>query len=310
MSSVSNNLFQILYNDDFFEILRKSTNCPFRIIKNQNYQLIEYDITLNLLTFCKLYLPVKITVIGFPVSICEKGYNGDLNIIIKDYKKRKGLFLFLNDDILYSQESYRSGKTLPNCIFYNDFNSFEDYLSSLRSSYRRRLKLALNKGIELNIKKIENKKFSDEMYNLYLNVLQNSKYPLETLKKEFFQSFNSEIHVFYKEEKPIGFVQLKEINETLNFIFGGMDYKYRDQYDLYYNMLLFILKTGINHKNKIINFGQTAEQSKMKIGCKLKTKYMHIYSGNKIIDYILTKLIKYLEYKETNKKLKVFKNGL
>ena len=39
MSSVSNNLFQILYNDDFFEILQKSTNWPFRIIKNQNYQM-------------------------------------------------------------------------------------------------------------------------------------------------------------------------------------------------------------------------------------------------------------------------------
>ncbi len=307
MNLVSSIFFNILFKKELLELFEKFSNLPFRVIDNKKYKLIEYDIKLNLLTFCNLYFPLKITIIGFPISICEKGYDGNLNDIIKDLRKRKCIFLFLNDDTCYEQEPYRSGKTLPNCIFYNDFKNFDEYLSSLRSQYRRRINIALNKGEKLKIKKIKNENFTDEIHNLYLNVLKNSKYPLETLDKGFFQNFESEIYVFYKENKPVAFIQLKEINETLNFIFGGMDYKYRDEYDLYYNMLLLILKTGIERQCKIINFGQTAEQSKMRIGCKLQSKYMHIYSSNKIIDYILIKLIKHLEYKGIKQNLKVFK---
>ncbi len=307
MNLVSSIFFNILFKKELFELYKQNSNLPFRVTINKKYKLIEYDIKLNLLTFCNLYLPLKITIIGFPISICEKGYDGDLNDITKDLRKRKGIFLFLNDDTCYEQQPYRSGRTLPNCIFYNNFKKFDEYLSSLRSQYRRRINIALNKGKKLKITKIKNENFTDEIHNLYLNVLKNSKYPLETLDKGFFQDFESEIYVFYKENKPVAFVQLKEINETLNFIFGGMDYQYRDEYDLYYNMLLFILKTGIERQCKIINFGQTAEQSKMRIGCTLQSKYMHIYSSNKIMDYILIKLIRYLEYKETKQNLRVFK---
>jgi hypothetical protein len=35
------------------------------------------------------------------------------------------------------------GKTLPTCIFHNNFESFGHYLASLRSSYRRRINTAL-----------------------------------------------------------------------------------------------------------------------------------------------------------------------
>ena len=308
MNSLSESMFYNLFNDDFFELLKESSNFPFRVVTKTNYKCIEYDINLNILTFCKLYFPIKITVIGFPVSICEKGYAGNLDDIIKDYRKRKGIFLFLNDDKIYSKESYRTGKTLPVCILNNTFTCFDDYLSMLRSHYRRRIKIALIKSKELIIKKIDKENFTDEMYNLYLNVLKSSDYPLEKLSSKFFKLFDSEIYCFFEGNKPIAFIQLKEIDKTLHFIFGGMDYKYRDKYDLYYNMLIFIIKKGIEDNCNIINLGQTAEKSKMRIGCKLKDKYMHILSGNKIIDFILIKLIKILEYKYSLERMRVFKD--
>lgn len=297
----------LLSNENFLNILKKSNDIPFRIIKNNNYQCIEYDIQLNLLTFCKFKLPIKITIIGLPVSICEKGYEGSINELINDYKKKKGIFLILNDDEQLESNNKRSGNTLPTCIFKNKFSNFKDYLNSLRSQYRRRIKIALKKGENLKINKIKNEDFTQNFYKLYLNVLQKSKFPLETLNIDFFKLSDCDIFSFYKEKEPVAFVQLKLFENTLYFIFGGMDYEYRDEYDLYYNMLLFIVNYGIQNGCKQINFGQTAESSKMRIGCVLQNKYMHICSGNKLIDYILTKLIKYLEYKITTEKLKVFK---
>ncbi len=308
MNSIADNLFDLLFNENSFELFEKSTNLPFRTVKNEKYKCIEYDLKINLLTFCKLYLPIKITIIGFPVSICEKGYQGDLDTIFNDYKTKDGIFLFLNDNKTYTFEPDRSGRTLSNCVFDNKFKTFSEYLNSLRSSYRRRINIAIKKGNKLKIQKIKNTDFTDEIHNLYLNVLRNSKYPLETLNKNFFRLFESEIYVWYADDKPIAFVQLKELGGSLNFIFGGMDYKYRNQYDLYFNMLIFILKKGIEKQCKVINFGQTAESAKMRIGCKMERRYMHIIAGNKVIDFILTKLIKYIEYREVKENLKVFKD--
>ena len=104
-----------------------------------------------------------------------------------------------------------------------------------------------------------------------MNVLGNSKYPLETLDKGFFQTIESDIHVFYKDEKPVAFISTKRVDNTLHFLLGGMDYTVLKELDLYYNMLLHIVRLGIEQKCKKINFGQTGEISKLRIGCTLKS---------------------------------------
>ncbi len=288
---------------DFIEIYKVSTNLEFRLVKGLNFACIEYDIKIDIFSFLKNKFPLyfKITVIGIPVSICAIGYSGTVSELIKAYKKRKGLFLILNSN-LESLENVSSGNTLSNFIFDNTFDSFVYYLKNLRHSYRRRINKAIEKGKNLSVKKIKNSDFSDTLHDLYLQVLKNSKYPLETLNKNFFIKSNLDIHVFYAGEKPVAFVSLMAENDILNFIFGGMDYSERDEYDLYYNMLILILKIGIDNNFKTINFGQTAETAKMRIGCNEQKIYMHLIS-NRFLGFIF----KLISNKKELKHERIFK---
>ncbi|MCL1914485.1 MAG: hypothetical protein FWG10_11585 [Eubacteriaceae bacterium] len=297
-----------LLNRDFLEVVKVSSNMPFRAVTHQKYCCVEYPIKLNLLSFAKrAKLHVGITIIGAPVSIGKKGYVGDIGALIADYKKRKGIFLVLNDDAPLHAGNNRSGNTLPSFVLENDFADMDDYIQKLRSSYRRRVLLARKKAGSLSVKKIDSGSYTEQMHGLYMKVLNASKYPLETLNSSFFKLAGGDLYCFFNGQEPLAFVLVKGIEDTLYFIFGGMDYSKRDEYDLYFNMLLLVLELGITGSFKRIDFGQTAEQSKQRIGAIQSSRYMHIAAGNKFVDFTLTRLFRFFDYKLPNEKLNVFK---
>lgn len=88
-------------------------------------------------------------------------------------------------------------------------------------------------------------------------------------------------------------------NNILSFIFGGMDYEHRNKYDLYYNMLLHLVKIGIKNNVERINFGQTAEATKCRIGCILEERYMLAFASSKLLTRLLCFIAPLLQNKKT-----------
>ena len=290
------------------EVLKKlqgASNTSFRYVTHPDYRCIEYDMRLNLFSFGRLKLNVNFTVIGLPVSVDCVGFDGDLKALLLDYKRRKGMFLVLNLPQKPYFE-YANAQTLSTCVFENRFSSFESYLSALRSGYRRRIRTALKKGKELTIHKIENNDFSNELHSLYLEVLSKSKYPLETLNADFFRRFGGDIFTLHEDKDPVAFAALTQTGGCLNFIVGGMDYSRRDRLDLYFNLLLFVLRHGIESGVRTINFGQTSEHTKLRLGCCLEQRHMVALSGNHLIDWLLRRFCKLLGYKEPGTNYMVF----
>lgn len=72
-------------------------------------------------------------------------------------------------------------------------------------------------------------------------------------------------------------------------------------------MLLFIVNQGISRGVFSINFGQTSEESKSKIGCKEIPKYLYLHHNNPAIRGILKILTPYFSYKGYSKNQRVFK---
>ena len=262
---------------------------------------------MNLFTFGKFKLHVPITMVALPVSIDGEGYFGDLEALIHHLKEEGGLHLILNIRALEKiPQGIPYGRTLDTCIFDNNYEDFETYVSALRSPYRRRLRQALRRLGTVRIERIHNETFDDQLYALYKAVLNRSKYPLETLPIEFFKTSKDDIHVFYHDQKPVAFVMVKVEKDRLYFLFGGMNYAKRDALDLYYNMLIYILRLGIKQKSKTIYFGQTAESSKERLGCRREKRYMCIFTGNKTINKALSKFIGLFEYKPDPRVYHVF----
>jgi len=286
----------------------KHRDIPFRFVVHKKYVCCEYTKSINLFTFGKLNFNIPVTFIAMPFSIDEPGFSGDLNALIDDYRKRKGFFILLNLKSIDSiDKRHPKGNTLCTCVFENRFKNFEDYILRLRSNYRRRISIAQKKGKSLIIKRINSIDFNDELHRLYLNVLGNSKYPLETLEKGFFQTIDSDIHVFYKDEKPVAFISTKRVENTLHFLLGGMDYTVLKELDLYYNMLLHIVRLGIEQKCNKINFGQTGEISKLRIGCTFEKRYMAAIISNSFVNSIIKLLRPFIEYRFPEQNNRVFK---
>lgn len=279
---------------------------------NQYYELTEdcliisYYLKLNLFNFINILpLKAKAQIIGLPLSLSQRGYYGDLNKAIELVNKRKGLKIILNA----STEIIKGAMTLSTFVFDNNFGTFDDYLNKLRSSYRRRINKALRYRNSLNIKKIQNNSFSEHHYKLYLSIMNRTDDPLETLPISFFRNYDSEIYEFAENitGNVVGFIQLKEFDGRLCFLFGGFNKEDVEKYDIYYNMLLKIIEVAIEKKIKTIEFGQTAEESKLKIGCREVYKYLYAHHSNIIINFVIQKLLSSMSYRTYDKIHHVFK---
>lgn len=289
------------------DLLEKLNPC------NQEYELVEdniiisYSLKLNLLNFRNIFpLKANVQIIGLPVSVCLSGYLGDDGVTEKVIKQRKGLKVLLNGD----SPLKGGGKTLSTFVFENRFSNFDEYLNSLRSPYRRRINKALKQREKLIIRNFSRNEFSHEHYKLYLSIMNRTENPLETLPIEFFQEYEAELFEFIDKEtnEAIGFIQLKDFGDKLYFLFGGFNKEDIEAYDIYYNMLLKIIETGIEKCVREIEFGQTAEESKLKIGCKEKYKYLYIHHSNPLINFIIQMLVPLFTYKTYPVKHHVFKH--
>ena len=297
------------FNEEYIKLLsllEKTNPCGQFYEAGEDSFIISYELKLNLFNFKDFpALNTKAQITGFPISLSQRGYYGNLSKALEIIKKRKGLKIILNAD----EEIIKNSRTLSTFVFDNSYKTFDDYLNALRSSYRRRINKALGYRHKLIINKIKNSDFSGDHYNLYLSIMNRTDNPLETLPIEFFQSYETEIYEFAEREtkKIIGFIQLKEVKSILCFLFGGFNREDVKKYDLYYNMLLKIIEAGIEKKVNTIEFGQTAEESKLKIGCREVYKYLYVHHSNFILNLLIQKLLPFVSYRPYKKIHHVFK---
>ncbi|WP_051188669.1 GNAT family N-acetyltransferase [Proteocatella sphenisci] len=286
-------------------LLERINPCGQMYYKLEDTVIVTYIHRLNLFNFKKgLKFSLPLRIVGLPVSIAMPGIFGDMSPALKILKSLSGLSLILNSD----KKFINGGKTLSSFVFKNQFSDYDTYLNSLRSSYRRRIKIAQEKGKNLNIKRLENKDFSSNHYNLYKDVFDRSENKLEILPLEFFKEFSADLYEFkdHKDE-VLAFVQILERKNELLFLFCGFKEEDVKNHDIYYNMLQFILKEGIRRGTDTINFGQTSEETKSKIGCIEEPKYLYLHHNNPLLGWALKKLTPYFSYKGYPNKHRVYK---
>jgi hypothetical protein len=288
----------------FLQFMESVNNC------NQEYGLcyqdkkpvacfVVFKKKYDLFTFTDLInLPVEISFIYLPLSVSEAGIKFNLDIG-DQLKTINGLKIILNTHDDEDLSNFVKGNHLPTCVMDISWESLEEYFAALRSNYRHRCKKALKVGKSIEKRLLENtQEFSREMYGLYEQVYDNSKYKLEKLEYGFFKNDFSKIIVFEVDDHPEAFVQLIENGDQLIFEFGGFNYQNNHRYDLYANMLLTILEYGINNKFKKIDFGQTAEDAKLKLGCYLDKKFLLISHSNRFLNFLLKRTIALISYKQ------------
>lgn len=276
--------------------------------------LVTYKLKLDIFTYSFIRLKIYVVIAGIPCSVSRCGYAAGKKTEeqLFDYLRNiKGAKIVLNSEDEFTADSFARGLTLSSCRMEIRWSSFEEYLYEMRSHYRYRTNKAIRKlsGIR-QVTLTDNSMFDSKLYDLYRAVYDKSEYKLERLPIDFFREFPAKIIAFYQEKEPVAFVQLLENSKDMVFLFGGIDYSLNSKYDLYSNMLLSIVKYGIERGFKTIEMGQTAEDAKMKLGCRPYTKYMYVNHSNGFINALVHKGIELLSYNPRDLSFNVFKGGL
>jgi hypothetical protein len=189
--------------------------------------------------------------------------------------------------------------TCPRCVLDVRWHSFAGYLADLRSYYRNRFTKALKRSSGLRIYKLEdNSRFGEDLYALYLQVLQRADYTIETLNLEFFRGDFFDIFVMEDASgRPVAFYQLLANGDELIFEFTGFDAELALRHDAYTRMLLEIIRHAIENGFKRIDFGQTAEEAKLRAGCRYEYIYVLASHSNPVWHLALKLFAPLLHYK-------------
>jgi len=290
-----------------YYIFYNSKNQPdtiFTTFKNKN---------LNLGLLTKRKLIVDATMVAVPIWVKRPGMviGDETQKNALDYiKKLKGCkFIQCITDPKIKQGFIR-GTAAPACTLDIKWKTFNEYIAALRSNYRYRYNKALKKSAPLimEIQK-DNAEFSDELYELYNQVEKNAKIKIDRLPIGFFRSNLFKNLVFYSntpDKKPVGFVQLLENGDELIFEFVGFDYDSNAQYQTYHRMLLEIIRYGIENGFKKIDFGQTADDTKLKLGCHYEYLNVYLNVSNPFKHFLFKVLAKFIDYKPLKPNFNVF----
>lgn len=309
----------IYMSKSFMEYMEKVNYC------NQSYHLFYKDDVLytgfmmferkfNLFIFTDKYsfnCPMKFIYLPLSVSHPSIVFDDDTEELSDVLNRMKGIKIIINVDDGKMLNGFSKGNYLPICVLENKWKTFDEYLGSMRSSYRRRINQALKKSEKIEYVFLENNKdFTDEMYELYEQVFNHSQYSLEKLTTDFFKNDISKILLLKISNKVEAFIQMIEdkANDMLIFEFCGYNYEIAHEYDIYHNMLIKIVQYAIDNGFKYVQFGQTAYDAKLKFGAKMHRNYFLLSHSNKLINWLIKKRISWLEYKVTEYDFNVFNN--
>ncbi|MBI9103207.1 MAG: GNAT family N-acetyltransferase [Spirochaetales bacterium] len=293
---------------DFLEFIEETDPCGQRyyIFHHENGEadtiLMTYSRSrFNLFMFTPLKASLSITFIYVPLSVTRPGYAGREELlpeVSRFLRSIKGYKLFLNTREDFSLPGFIQTTTFPRCVLALKWKSLDEYLKDLRSSYRRRYRLALKRSAPLSFRMLENnEEFDDRLYSLYEEVYEASPYRIEKLGKAFFQGPQTRIFVYSLDGLDVGFIQLIENGKELIFEFVGFDHALNRQYDIYISLLVRIVEYGINNGFTTIDFGQTADEAKLRLGTRYQALYALLHHSNPLVHGLTRLFINKIGYK-------------
>jgi len=274
-----------------------------------------YTLRLDLLTFAKIRSPVRLAIVGIPASISSPGLIGEADSIARllpdIFAAERGLVLLLNLPLGLSVSPAVRMRMMPTVLLKHDFACWDDYRRALRSSYRRRLRLNERAFDGVRREAGPCSRFSAEMYTLYLQVMARTTTKLEQLSLDYFRNLPEEftLTTYSLEGRLIAWhINLLEA-QRLTFFYGGTDDAFRKDRRAYQNNLMGILQEALDQGCRVIDFGQTAEIAKSRLGGALVKMNMALYSRNALVRLLLRLGRRVLQYNRRFPPAHVFKGA-
>jgi len=175
--------------------------------------------------------------------------------------------------------SYRSVETEPNMVLTvsPNWNSFEDYLAALTSSYRKTARKIFEeiRAAGCVVESLGDvSEFTEQIHSLYLQVHHRQRMRLATLKPEFLPTLASTFGsgfrctVIRKENEILGFVTTLKDRDIAVGYYIGFDSRANAELPIYFRLLQAVVEDAIQLGCRQISFGRTALEPKARLGAK------------------------------------------
>lgn len=213
-----------------------------------------------------------------------------------------------------SQAGFLGYPSVPVSVQEVTWDSPEDYVRRLRSSYRRQLAFNAARAREAGLSIALAQAFGphvEEFHALYLQVLAHSKTRLELLSPAFFHGLAADARIRYLRAtvagRPVGgalcYVAAPDV---LVFLYVGMDYTVMRDLDLYFNLLHAITGLAAQLGVRSIRWGQTSPDAKGRMGAALLPLSFAIRFRQAALQFVLPSLAPVLFPRRTQIARRVF----
>jgi predicted N-acyltransferase len=181
-----------------------------------------------------------------------------------------------------SRFSYRPLETDPNMILEisPQWRTFEDYLASLNSKYRKTCK-QIDKDVAKAGCQIEEfndvgeiERHADALHGLYLQTHSNARLRLVTLPVTFLPRLTRELDkdirwsVIRRDGRLVGFVNTVRDGETAVGYYIGFDRAANAEVPIYFRLLQAVIEHAIQFGCRKLSLGRTALEPKARLGAR------------------------------------------
>jgi predicted N-acyltransferase len=188
---------------------------------------------------------------------------------------------YATDATALSRFSYRELETEPNMVLdiSPKWNSYDDYLASLTSKYRKQAKqierevTAAGCTVE-EIKSDEIARNAEQLHALYLQTHKNARLRLVTLPVAFLPTLAERLGddmrftVLKKDRTLLGFVTTVKDGDTAVGYYIGFDRKANAEFPIYFRLLQSVIGHAIALGCKRLSLGRTALEPKARLGAR------------------------------------------
>jgi len=228
----------------------------------------------------------------------EINNNGGIGaVLIKDFEPAH-----IADARHLTTLGYQEVKGEPNMILpmRSHWQSFADYLASMSSKYRARVKRTFKKGKALSQKSLSLTEIIDnknKLYDLYKHVIDGVDFIMLDASADYFVQLkqqlgnNFTIRAFYLDGQMVGFISTILSAHELEAHFVGYEPQYNRQHHIYPNILYYIVQAGIDAGVQQIVFGRTAPEIKSTLGAEGVNMNCFLWHRNFLTNQLLVPLV-------------------
>lgn len=205
--------------------------------------------------------------------------------------------------------SYRPLETDPNMELEISprWRSFEDYLASLNSKYRKTCR-QIEKDVEAAGCRVEEltdvSRYADTLYELYLQTHRKARLRLVTLRPSFFPTLAARLGddmrwtVVKRDDELLGFVNTVKDGDTAVGYYIGFDRAENAKFPIYFRLLQTVVDDAIRFGCNRLSLGRTALEPKARLGARPAPMRVWIRHRIPALNILVRALLRTVEHDE------------